>query len=268
MSSTTSSLPPLPAAYIPPSAAPPFLRRLIVSALASRGFDGAEAGALTKIERLVECLDIEHVLEGAKDYANLCGRRDVHAGDVVMAQEESGWRVDAMRKESKRKRRALNLQTRSSPPPSPTSTALTLPELLRQELSTESDQKLSISSLSTTRGGTGGSGEKLSYAESWMPGLPEKWTYTTSDGEYSFNVQEHVQVTSSLLDFIKLTAAERGDIPPELGLVNYRKDPGLAAGSGASADSMRVSFGNGSREEERGVAVGKKRKWSVKGVEG
>lgn len=55
MSSTTSSLPPLPAAYIPPFAAPPFLRRLIVSALSSRGFDGAEAGALTEIERLVEC---------------------------------------------------------------------------------------------------------------------------------------------------------------------------------------------------------------------
>lgn len=55
MSSTTSSLPPAPSAYIPPSAAPPFLRRLIVSALSSRGFDAAEAGALTEIERLVEC---------------------------------------------------------------------------------------------------------------------------------------------------------------------------------------------------------------------
>lgn len=247
MSSTTSSLPPAPAAYIPPSAAPPFLRRLIVSALSSRGFDGAEAGALTEIERLVEC-HIEHVLGGAKDYANLCGRRDVHAGDVVMAQEETGWRVDAMRKESKRKRRALNLQTRSSPPPSPTSTTFTLPDLLRQELSTESDQKPSIASLSTARGETGGSGEKLSYAESWMPGLPEKWTYTTSNGDYSFNLQEHVQVTSSLLDFIKLTAAERGDIPPELGLVNYRKDPGLAAGWGVNAGSTRVGFGNGDRK--------------------
>lgn len=80
-------------------------------------------------------------------------------------------------------------------------------------------------------------------------------------------MQEHVQVTSSLLDFIKLTAAERGDIPPELGLVNYRKDPGLAAGSGASTDSMGADFGNGSREERAVETIGKKRKWTVKGVE-
>lgn len=76
---------------------------------------------------------------------------------------------------------ALNLQTQPSPPPSPTFTTPTLPDLLRQELSMESDQKPSISSLSTTRGESGGSGEKLSYAESWMPGLPEKWTYATPD---------------------------------------------------------------------------------------
>ncbi|KIR76342.1 hypothetical protein I306_06677 [Cryptococcus gattii EJB2] len=266
MSSTTSSLQPLASPYIPPSTAPPFLRHLIVSALSSRGYDGAEAGALTEIERLVE-RHIEHVLEGAKDYANLCGRQNVNAGDVVMAQEDTGRRVNAMRRESKRRRRALNLQTQPSPPPSPTFTTPTLPDLLRQELSMESDQKPSISSLSTTRGESGGSGEKLSYAESWMPGLPEKWTYATPNGEYSFNLQEHVQVTSSLLDFIKLTAAERGDIPPELGLVNYRKDPGLAAGSGASTDSMSADFGNGSREERAGETVGKKRKWTVKGVE-
>lgn len=54
MSSTTSSPQPLTSSYIPPSTAPPFVRHLIVSALSSRGYDGAEAGALTEIERLVE----------------------------------------------------------------------------------------------------------------------------------------------------------------------------------------------------------------------
>jgi hypothetical protein len=45
-------------------------------------------------------------------------------------------------------------------------------------------------------------------------------------------------VTSGVLDFIKLTATERGDIPPELGLVDYRR-----------ADGREV-----------------RRKWGVKGV--
>lgn len=42
------------ATQVPPSSAPAYLNRLVGGALARRGFDGAEAGALTEMERLVE----------------------------------------------------------------------------------------------------------------------------------------------------------------------------------------------------------------------
>ncbi|WVQ83840.1 hypothetical protein IAT38_005984 [Cryptococcus sp. DSM 104549] len=304
-------------AYLPPSAPPAFLQHLIVSSLLRRGYDGAEAGALGEIERLLE-KHINHVLQDARDYANLSGRRDVHAGDVAAAYDcvaGGSWSggaggvgsaananasgsgsagagvsvsasaggsrpavkaeirrrsVRGMRKEAKRRRRALGLQTAPSPPPSPppspTSSALTLADLIRQESDRpatdadgeQEDRKPQLAALerggSGVQGGKGG--KRLAVAEGWMPVLPEKWTLEAA-GELQPPTEkkppsELPQVTSTLLDFIKLTAAERGDIPPELGLVDYRREGGGSGGKGIGA-------GAGA-----GAGAGKKRKWGVK----
>ncbi len=74
------------------------------------------------------------------------------------------------------------------------------------------------------------------YAWDGAPSLPEPWTYKPDPPPPP--PLPASKVTSGVLDFIKLTATERGDIPPELGLVDYRR-----------ADGREV-----------------RRKWGVKGV--
>lgn len=76
------------------------------------------------------------------------------------------------------------------------------------------------------------------------PALPPKWTYPSqttvspfllliTQGSRGIRADlpkvealddvPHGQITKRSLDFVKLTASERGDIPAELGVVNYRK---------------------------------------------
>ncbi|WVQ76706.1 hypothetical protein IAR50_006380 [Cryptococcus sp. DSM 104548] len=246
MPPTISSLPPAPSStHLPPSSVPPYLRHLIVQILLRKGFDGAEAGALGEIERLLE-RHVETLLETARDYANLSGRREVHAGDVVTAQESRGWSVKALKKETKRRRTALGMKTTPSPPPSPSSSALTLPDILRQEILDEQDLRPHVDGY---RGDAEEEVEKrLDHAPGWIPSLPSKWTFETPESELEERSKKPnanpPEVTGSLLDFIKLTAAERGDIPPELGLVDYRRE----------------REGNGGRRETRL----EKRKWGMK----
>ena len=63
-----------------------------------------------------------------------------------------------------------------------------------------------------------------SYAFDNAPPLPQPWTYKPD--EVPAPPPPGNKVTSGVLDFIKLTATERGDIPPELGLVDYRRREG------------------------------------------
>nr|ODN86036.1 hypothetical protein L203_04537 [Cryptococcus depauperatus CBS 7841] len=230
--------------YIPPATAPPFLRRLIVTTLLRRGFDSAEAGALAEMERLV-LHHIEHTVEEAKDYANLCGRIQVHAGDIVKVQEDSGWGVKGMRKETKRKRKALRLDTIPSPPMSPYSLEVTLPDLLRQELQSSQLHDDIKPLLRPSGNEREDAGNKLPFAEEWLPALPDKWTYALPQDNTASSKPDHPQISASLLDFIKLTAAERGDIPPELGLVDYRRQ--TATGPGMTGGKRRWGVGSATR---------------------
>ncbi|TYJ58162.1 hypothetical protein B9479_000986 [Cryptococcus floricola] len=247
MPSTSSSIPPDPSStHLPPSSVPPYLRHLIVQILLRKGFDGAEAGALGEIERLLE-RHVETLLETARDYANLSGRREVHAGDVVTAQESRGWGVKGLKKETKRRRTALGIKTTPSPPPSPSSLDPILSDILRQEILDEQDLKPHL----TGDGEMTEDGERrLNYAPGWIPSLPHTWTFEPLETEEEQQAKKPAanppEVTGSLLDFIKLTAAERGDIPPELGLVDYRREREGAGG-------------------KRGAGL-EKRKWGLKGT--
>lgn len=85
-----------------------------------------------------------------------------------------------------------------------------------------------------------GIGIKPIYGFEGIPSFPPKWTYpprpVVSPVQYlvackkELTGQEevvddtpHGQITKRSLDFVKLTASERGDIPAELGVVNFRK---------------------------------------------
>jgi hypothetical protein len=74
------------------------------------------------------------------------------------------------------------------------------------------------------------------YAWDGAPPLPDPWTYKPDMPTPA--APPPSRVTAGVLEFMKLTATERGDIPAELGLVDYRR-----------ADTREV-----------------RRKWSVKGV--
>ena len=65
---------------------------------------------------------------------------------------------------------------------------------------------------------------------------------------------QQAQVTSASLDFVKLISTERGDIPPELGVVDYRRA------------RRQESSGSGGAKGGAGGGGGEKRKWSTKGV--
>nr|XP_031861812.1 uncharacterized protein CI109_002641 [Kwoniella shandongensis]KAA5528884.1 hypothetical protein CI109_002641 [Kwoniella shandongensis] len=251
--------------HIPPSTPSAYLRQVIVNTLLKRGFEGAEAGALAEIERLLE-QHITNVFEDSIDYAHLSGRREVNAQDLVAAQEESGWGVRKMRKEARRKRgRAPHVPTIPSPPPSPKSESLA--SLFQQQdptsTSTQEDRKPDLDRTPTSSNST--KGEKPYYAEDWVPSLPLKYTYSLSTlplptKKVEFELEDEivkddedkppVRVTSALLDFIKLTATERGDIPPELGVVDYRRETGSAIVDG--------------QEHRQGQGQAKRRKWGVK----
>ncbi|KAK8846663.1 hypothetical protein IAR55_005750 [Kwoniella newhampshirensis] len=260
MSTSNTTITSLPSAssaiHIPPSTPSAYLRQVIVQTLLNRGFGGAEAGALAEIERLLE-RHITNVFEDSIDYAYLSGRREVNAQDLVAAQEESGWGVRRMRKEAKRRRdKAPTLPTFPSPPPSPKTESLASlfhddPSSMLEDRKPDLDRPITSLDLK---------GERPFYAEDWVPSLPLKYTYSTSttvtttspkvEDEQSvppeIEEKQPVRVTSALLDFIKLTATERGDIPPELGVVDYRREAGNASGQGQEG--------------------AKKRKWGVKGV--
>jgi hypothetical protein len=74
------------------------------------------------------------------------------------------------------------------------------------------------------------------YAWAGAPPLPDPWTYKPDLPPPA--PLPPSRVTAGVLEFMKLTATERGDIPVELGLVDYRR-----------ADTRDV-----------------RRKWGVKGV--
>ncbi|WRT65130.1 uncharacterized protein IL334_002072 [Kwoniella shivajii] len=252
--STLRSLPTATSSkYVPPDAPQAYLRQVVVHMLLKRGFEGAEAGALAEIERLLEH-HITNTFEDSVEYAHLSARKDVNAIDLLSAQENSGWGVKRMKRESKRKRgKALSIHFNPSPPPSPTLQSLS--SIIQDDYEPSDNQyqdlKPDVSNIHTVKG------RKLPYGQDWTPILPDKWTLISPSSDDDIVKDEThdqpVQVTSALLDFIKLTATERGDIPPELGVVDYRR-----AGTKDDA-SMSNQQGN-----VRGKAG--KRKWGVKGV--
>ncbi|WVQ97688.1 hypothetical protein IAU59_004802 [Kwoniella sp. CBS 9459] len=289
--STIRSLPSEPnTTYIPPEVPVTYLREAVVGILLKRGFQGAEAGALAEIERLLE-RHISNLFEDAIDYAHLAGRRESNAMDLVAAHESSGWGVRGMKRESKRQRmdRAPELALGTSPPPSPPRLPLSalLPDwsltqksqAQAQAQAQNEDRKPDLASLNSDSNFTKATmrakaaaahGERLAYAEDWTPILPEKHTYvsldqsrplstnstnldTDTDKELDPPTPAPAPVTSALLDFIKLTATERGDIPPELGVVDYR---------------YRRDHGRGNRSDagKGGDVDTGKRKWGTKGV--
>ncbi|OCF59193.1 hypothetical protein L486_03695 [Kwoniella mangroviensis CBS 10435] len=248
--------------YLPPDVPQAYVRQVIVNLLLKRGFEGAEAGALTEIERLLEH-HITNLFEESLELAHLSGRREANAIDLVAAQEESGWGVKRMKRESKRKRGKapdIPYDPSSSTPSSPTFP--TLSSLLDEQHGEEGeDIKPDFSSTAKAKG----RGIKPAYSQEWFPVLPEKWTMVDADAsdkgnhtpnkeDQNHNHNQPIQVTSALLDFIKLTATERGDIPPELGVVNYNRVDDKQ--DSAPMDGLK----------EMTAGKGLKRKWGVKGV--
>ncbi|WWC67569.1 uncharacterized protein I206_101478 [Kwoniella pini CBS 10737] len=261
--STLTSLPSSSSSrYISPDVPSTYLRQVIVDLLLKRGFEGAEAGALAEIERLLEH-HITNLFEDSVEYAHLTGRQEVNVIDLVSAQEGSGWGVKRLKRESKRKRgKAPQIQyDQISSPPSPDLPNLLLFDDDPQETATESeDRKPDLNSMSGRKRNE--KGIKPIYSQDWFPSLPGKWTLLDTSKVDSNNHQpkEEVihdqppsQITTALLDFIKLTATERGDIPPELGVVNYSRVQN--AGEDANMDKKGIVSGKGM-----------KRKWGVKGV--
>lgn len=59
------------------------------------------------------------------------------------------------------------------------------------------------------------------YAWDGAPALPDPWTYKPD--LVPPPPPPSSKVTAGVLEFMKLTASERGDIPAELGLVDYRR---------------------------------------------
>ncbi|WWC59083.1 uncharacterized protein I303_101630 [Kwoniella dejecticola CBS 10117] len=266
--STINSLPSTSSSkYIPPEIPPVYLRQIIVDLLLRRGFEGAEAGALTEIERLLEH-HITNLFEDSLEYAHLTGRQEANVADLVAAQEESGWGYKRLKRESKRKRgQAPQIEyEQSSAPPSPSLPTLSSLLDIDPNVAETDDRKPDLYSHGTSSTNHKGKGTKPIYSQEWFPSLPEKWTLlgssTSENNELPLKEDighDHArppnQVTTALLDFIKLTATERGDIPPELGVVNYGRIQNLGGSTDGDANG-------------RGVAGSKgiKRKWGVKGV--
>ncbi|WWC87267.1 uncharacterized protein L201_002155 [Kwoniella dendrophila CBS 6074] len=263
--STTRSLPVASSStYIPPNVPQVYLRQMVVELLLKRGFEGAEAGALTEIERLLEH-HITNLFEESLEYAHLTGRREVNVMDLVAAQEETGWGVKRMKRESRRRRGKapqIEYEDSISSPPSPTLPSLSslIEDNEERQKSQDEDLKPDLSSLSNRSRKS--RGIRPIYSQDWLPVLPEKWTLLDSFANNNTNStskddtlsqDQPVQITSALLDFIKLTATERGDIPPELGIVDYRR----ASNKDDNSNSDGLAIGAG-----KGV----KRKWGVKGV--
>ncbi|GMK58399.1 hypothetical protein CspeluHIS016_0504310 [Cutaneotrichosporon spelunceum] len=205
----------VPHNHLAPGVTRAYLTRLVGHAAQKAGFDGAEVGALAEMERLLEH-HIQRVFEEACDYAEHSGRAVPNGRDLYVAQSMSGWDVASLKRAAKRKRNPIALATRAeSPEPFQPETLATLPD--------GEDVKPTLH-------------PAPEYAWDGAPGLPEPWTYKP-DLPPPPGLPPS-KVTTGVLDFIKLTATERGDIPPELGLVDYRR-----------ADGREV-----------------RRKWGVKGV--
>jgi len=147
----------------------------------------------------------------------------------MAAQEASGWDVGTLRRESKRKRTGTSIRK----------AVLTLDyELAVEEEEPEPAPAPNIASIPST------TGEDVKpqlqkppeYAWEGAPPLPDPWTYKPDLPPPPPLAPS--KVTAGVLEFMKLTASERGDIPAELGLVDYRR-----------ADTREV-----------------RRRWGVKGV--
>lgn len=186
--------------------------------------------------------DIQRLFVLAQDYAAVAGRSTPFAGDLARAQAESGWDVGRLKREAKKRRIGMSTEgaecrdsARSEnymPWPRTAATldverlsltpALALPT---EPAPPEPPQPLTLASLPEL-----GSDEKPrptpapAYAFDHAPPLPQPWTYAPD--EVPPPPPPPNKVTSGVLDFIKLTATERGDIPPELGLVDYRRREG------------------------------------------
>jgi hypothetical protein len=117
--------------HLPPTVPAHYLTHHVVQTLLRKGFHGAEAGALTEIERLLEhrkfslchhqrprtlseisirdraeCVDIQSLFTGSKDYARLAGRVTPNAFDVLKARDEVEYSsIRRMRREGKRRRK-------------------------------------------------------------------------------------------------------------------------------------------------------------------
>ncbi|WOO82956.1 uncharacterized protein LOC62_04G006436 [Vanrija pseudolonga] len=197
-----------PHTHLPPPAAPAYLHRLVGQTLQRRGFEACEAGALGEMERLIEH-HIQRLFTLAHDYAALTGRTAPNARDLLAAQEASGWGVRDLAREAKKQRIGVDLVVEEEQPePTPTPNITSVPE-------DGGDVKPRLERTIPP------------YAYDSAPSLPPAWTYKPDRPPTP--PLPAGNVTSGVLDFIKLTATERGDIPPELGLVDYRRGDGREA---------------------------------------
>ncbi|RSH90157.1 hypothetical protein EHS25_001491 [Saitozyma podzolica] len=212
-----------PTVLIPPTLPSQYLSYLIVTTLQRAGFDGAEAGALAEMERLLEH-HVQRLFEGAKEYADLSGRPQPVLADLHAAHQEAASGSGSnkrLRRESKRRRNPIPLEKAEQPPSPPREITL---DLLPDRSTIQEDTKPDISSSGLMQIQTrtqSRRGEVPPYAPEWAPGLPGKWTYAFLDPDEETPPDAPVQVTAASLDFVKATASG-GDIPPELGIVHYR----------------------------------------------
>ncbi|ORY25339.1 hypothetical protein BCR39DRAFT_544363 [Naematelia encephala] len=220
-SSTTINSLPDPHTHLDPSVPPQYLARFIAQTLQRKGFEGGEAGAIVEMERLLEH-HIHHVFASAMGWAQHANRASANTMDVLQAHEEISLRPKKFKRETKRRRRPMKLaKIEESPEISHQDTLADLTDYIRDN-----------------------DNDPAPDFRVPLPSLPPKWTYARPKDDQEPLIKEEtgrviLQVTPASLDFVKSTVMERGDISPELGIVNYRRGLGGARG---------------------------KRKWGLKGV--
>ncbi|KAK1926649.1 hypothetical protein DB88DRAFT_175659 [Papiliotrema laurentii] len=212
MTATISSLD-VPHTRIDHAAATAYLRRFVITTLHQKGAEGAEAGVISEIERLLEH-HVQNLFETARDYAQLAHRSIPNANDVLQAHASSSHSARKLRKESKRRKRPIPLSTVAEPPEDEVKETITsLAEAMR-------DGKMAAQVADASMWGEGGTEKKLDYAFDGAPRLPPSWTFPSP--LQPSEPEPAAKVTSAALNFVKATVTE-ADIDPELGIVNYRK---------------------------------------------
>ncbi|RXK42144.1 hypothetical protein M231_00501 [Tremella mesenterica] len=184
-----------------PETAEAYPRQMILNTFQRMGLETVEAGVMGEIARLVE-RHIQKLYKSTLSYSKLSSRRpnmyDLHAAWSDTYQRD----LKDVRKSAKKRRRRIPLEPLPIEPE-------TMEHAPHYTLNEEDEED-----------------RRPGWVPEGVPDLPPRYTWAhteITDSEPPPSVLSQPQVTSASLDFVKLISAESADIPPELGVVDYRK---------------------------------------------